>query len=69
VLVGRVGVLASYIGFSARNPRGAWARDTFDVGMRRIAATGMLAPIVRRWSDTSGAVVRALRSGTRTRTP
>jgi len=43
------GLLPSYIGFSRRHPRGAWALGRFNVGMRRIAADGRLRDIERRW--------------------
>lgn len=56
---GRVGTLSSYIGFSVRHPRGAWALEKFDRGMRRLSASGALVRLRRRWADSSAATVRA----------
>jgi ABC-type amino acid transport substrate-binding protein len=45
----RAGVLESFIGFSRRHPRGAWARERFDRGLRTIAADGRLKRIEADW--------------------
>jgi polar amino acid transport system substrate-binding protein len=59
--VERVGTLQSYIGFSVRHPRGAWALAKYEEGMRRISANGALNGIARQWAESSSAAVRAAR--------
>jgi ABC-type amino acid transport substrate-binding protein len=43
------GVLRSFIGFSKKHPRGAWARARFEEGFRRIRADGTVARIGQAW--------------------
>jgi hypothetical protein len=58
----RVGTLESYIGFSAKHAQGKWAMQKYEEGMHRIAASGELAAITRRWADSSVAVTNKLRA-------
>jgi ABC-type amino acid transport substrate-binding protein len=45
----RFGIEQSYIGFSLVHPRGAWARDQFDIGFDKITRDGTLAAIRKKW--------------------
>jgi ABC-type amino acid transport substrate-binding protein len=45
----RAGVLKSYIGFSNKNPQGAWARLKFNKGYRLITTNGTLRRIRSMW--------------------
>lgn len=45
----RCGVLSSFIGFSAKHPRGAWAREKFNEGFEIIESDGTLQGIRSRW--------------------
>jgi hypothetical protein len=58
----RVGELASFVGFSAKNPQGPVALKKFEEGIRVVIANGTVAAISRRWADTSAAVIRASRA-------
>ncbi len=45
----RSGELKSYIGFSARHPRGQWARERFDAGFATIKKNGVLLALTEKW--------------------
>jgi len=45
----RAGILESYIGFSLRHPKGAWAKKKFDRGFAKIEANGRLKAIQAKW--------------------
>lgn len=55
---GRVGELESFLGFSTRHPQSASVMLQFESGMRSIRASGELAAIIRRWTDTARVVMR-----------
>lgn len=56
-----LGTVGSYLGFSERNPHGAYARERFNEGMRLIAANGRLAAIEQRWRDRLKGSARSTR--------
>lgn len=45
------GGLPAYVAFSRGHPQGAAARAAFDQGMERLARSGELARLQRRWAD------------------
>ncbi len=57
--VERIGTLPSFLGFSVKHPKGAWALEKYESGMRAIAGNGVLAAITRRWTESAAAFVRA----------
>ncbi len=56
----RSGVLGSYIGFSTKHPRGAWAADKFNAGFQVIASDGTLRRIEEQWSRRTKAETERL---------
>jgi polar amino acid transport system substrate-binding protein len=56
----RSGVLGSYIGFSTKHPRGAWALQKFNEGFRIIEANGVLQKIDQQWKEKARLETEAL---------
>lgn len=49
----RSGEMGSYIGFSTKHPRGAWALAKFNAGFQAIESDGTLRRIEEQWSRTA----------------
>jgi ABC-type amino acid transport substrate-binding protein len=51
--IGRIGTLASYLGFSTQHAQSTWALARFDDGMSRLIASGEVARLERAWADSA----------------
>jgi polar amino acid transport system substrate-binding protein len=65
----RCGTLDSFIAFSRKHPKGAWACEKFNEGFKTIAANGTLLEIERKWADKAIAELKQVEAANGSKAP